>query len=102
MNLLDIARSSLSSNDSERAGSPTQRRATHAEVAELGELIAEILAGDSEDDRVEALEVASRDVEAALLSFRTLRHELRENRKWLPQFRDTYAHAREGGSHEAR
>jgi hypothetical protein len=62
----------------------TPRRATPAQLAELRELIAEILATDTEADRAEALEVASRDPVSALTSFRELVHDLRENRRWLP------------------
>ena len=69
------------------ANDELKRVATSVEVAELRELIAEILANDTEAERVETLEIASRDPDAALMSFRELRHELRENRRWLSAWR---------------
>jgi hypothetical protein len=75
-----------------------KRRATPAEAHELRALIAEVLRAASEAERVEALTIACADPDAAMLSFRALRDELRQNEKWLGQ---RYAHGK-GGPHEAQ
>lgn len=70
-----------------------RRSATRAETEELRALIAEVLHADSEAERAETLTVACADADAALMSFRALVNDLRENRKWLPNF-DTRTRAR--------
>ncbi len=84
MNLLDLARAVLP--DGRVGDTPT--KATPDQSAELRDLIAAILANDSEADRAEALRVALADPEAALMSFRALVADIRT---------DTRAPAREAG-----
>lgn len=56
---------------------PTRRKTTLAEADELRELVVLILADADEGERVEALNVALADPEAALMSFRVLAAELK-------------------------
>jgi hypothetical protein len=69
-----------------------KRKPTVAEVEELRTMIAEVLHEYSETQRGEALAVGCADPDAALLSLRSLREELRLNEKWLGR---RYAHPRE-------
>jgi hypothetical protein len=64
---------------------PRKRMPTLPEAEELRALIDEVMRDDSETERTEALTIACADPDAALLSLRTLRDELRLNEKWLGQ-----------------
>jgi hypothetical protein len=100
MNLLDLFRSAVADSvpdavppDIACEDAP-KRLATAPETDELRALIAEVLRDDEEAERTEALAVARRDPDAALLSLRALRDERRLNEKWLGR---RYTNLRETG-----
>jgi hypothetical protein len=69
VNLLDLARAAMRVQS---AGRKRVRVATSEQAAELRELIAVILANESDVDRMETVDIALADPDAALTSFRVL------------------------------